>query len=549
MISFWSPLRRHATPEEIHALVQGELSFGCSRRLRAHFDQCWTCRDEHAKVETAIRAFVSYRQSALVTMPDSTAGFLIKLQAAAAQPRPRSARPYLQYALATAALISVASLVFLRLEQIPTVSAAEVLRRVEEAESFRLHTVADPVVRQRLQIRRLRSGAVVSVSLAKDPALLELLAANRLTPPASLNGSIYRGFRPRADSESAREALSEGAVPIWLLDASVGSAVPGAVRSVSLSVRRADAHPIQETLTIQRLGFTEEFEIREVAYEIIPRSTFANAPNPRIAVPAVPAKTATVLPEDPHEDLDVVEVDLHYALHRIGACQGESITIFRDAPKHLTVEGVIDSPSRRTRIVSALDPWAFHRQVRLHLFTPSEVLAVQSGPLTLLGAQIFRRTIPVAGLLREVPTGQPAAEWMDQSLRASDLLLAEAFALRHLDDVFPRPRIASLPSHAQWLIEEMAEDHIEGLRTHLAALTAKLRLIPGWAPAPAVPATSPSTAAALLTLSRSISETVSGLIAAPQVTADETSLAVQSLGRQLPQLESAVAAYPHPTQP
>lgn len=555
----------HASQEDLLQLLDGSLPAGAVRRIQAHLESCWNCRTEYARLSATITSFVELRRTLLgpyANPPDSSARFEEKLRQVALTAPPR--RPWKEqwrWAAAAAVLVVAGATVWMRLQSTPTVSAAEILRSVDAAEKRALQHVQDPVIHQKLVVRRRRVGGPASdtpLETWHGPAyekrhgdaapLLEILKANQLDGARLLSGQLYRQYRARVAHESVRKTEDGQGTPIWLLESrSDAASRPNGIRLASLAVRASDSHPLEEKLAVDRGAWQEEFSIREVSFAVVARKDLPPATQTELRQsPAAASIRVTPLPVPaaapisatlPSFDFDEAQVDIHYALHRVQACRGEAITV-RRSPDRITVDGILDDEARRRQVAAALSPFAGLPQIRIRLRTPAEEPMPPASQQVHFGSNIFRRAVPIQEQL-----AQPA-EWMRESLNLADSLLAEAWALQRLNAAFPSSRVRSLQPHSSWLVEVMWNDHQRAVKAQTSLLTAKMGQVPGWQPGPHTlePARSIDDGLnLLLERARHVNAELSKLVAAKSVTSAQTESALAGLGLALPRIESCLS--------
>ncbi|MGH9845605.1 MAG: zf-HC2 domain-containing protein, partial [Blastocatellia bacterium] len=186
----WFRQLAHPSEEELLRFLDGELGEKQAAKVRTHLESCWDCRVKREETECSILAFVGYRKAALAQAgelpPRARLSFEQRLSRLAEASKESNGRRLLSQwrslfsgsllagegflarnamRLATAAVVCVILLfVFLRLDWERPVSAEELLRRMEQAETQRLNRVAHPVIYQKLKVRRQSGGGVQTVT-------------------------------------------------------------------------------------------------------------------------------------------------------------------------------------------------------------------------------------------------------------------------------------------------------------------------------------------------------------------------------------------------
>src|SRR5262249_49924960 len=126
-----------------------------------------------------------------------------------------------------------------------------------------------------------------------------------------------------------------------------------------------DWEPVSENLRVEtEKDGIAEYELTEVEASILARSEVDNEifdanPPPRtlrqamepepVRVPSPPA-----VPEPGGAEVNAAEIGALYALHRAGACRGESIQVVRDSSGSVLVQGLVEDAARKLEIVTPL---------------------------------------------------------------------------------------------------------------------------------------------------------------------------------------------------
>ena len=212
-------------------------------------------------------------------------------------------------------------------------------------------------------------------------------------------------------------------------------------------------------------------------------SLFPRTP-PRVAgVPSRPIARSSGLPLPADRMLlDELQIQTLYALHRIGACLGDPISLERNNHS-IVVSGLLDSADRKREIAEALAGLSGTGYLRIQLKTVEEALTAEGASSTVAQTpeptsrfNVRMRTAVLDSVLLQIfkPVGDPAlaatkrTELTNEALARSAALLAHAWALRHLNESFSQTAPATLES--QVLIENMRRDHL----TEIAKLSTAL---------------------------------------------------------------------------
>jgi hypothetical protein len=310
----------------------------------------------------------------------------------------------------TVALLTIA-FIALSIGREPRVSAQELLGRTAAAQDARLRPVPQPVVYQRLQVsRRAAAGAAgvragtrtaadadetrqtwevwsdathgryrervgafapiarraadaqpcPTASADAAPPVRELesiLCANGLATTRPLSAAVYREWRGRvrnATDAIQRSALDDGREAM-VLRTLVAEADPLRIQQAELVVRTEDWHPLVQRFVVQASTGLMTYELRELAFEVVPLATvapgfFEDAPRETArAEPVVPA-----VPPVSEADLIAAHVQALSALHRLGALLGEPIEVVRGSSRRIEVRGLASSVERKQAIVEAV---------------------------------------------------------------------------------------------------------------------------------------------------------------------------------------------------
>lgn len=362
----------HPSGDALLLYVDGELATKEAGNVRAHLEACWSCRVRTEKVQEAISSFIDYRNTVLKPLieqpPHGWRGFDGKLGRLAAESGKRSpfsivfgslgrffsvkhlfVMPRHMARAAAGLLIAViiAALV-IRFKQEPTVSASELLRHATAAHVTQIRATTQPVVYQKLQVRRKdqassreetinleiwndtansrfrqslvdmstrqflpvtndsetikidhREGASVPVVLAE---LEQVLQANQMDPKRPLSSVAYQAWRnslSQKNEEVTRTQLSGGIQALTLRTVPTGQVAVGQITEAMLVVRAEDWHPVEQRLHVRGDGGDRVYELTETAFEIVTLTALspeifaeskpvASLPTPSVIPPSTP---------------------------------------------------------------------------------------------------------------------------------------------------------------------------------------------------------------------------------------------------------------------
>ena len=420
----------HPSESDLLVYLDGEGDGKWSSRVETHLKSCWSCRVKREEIECLISAFIKSRDRALRNLSEARAGALLRLQARldrldselGAPPffsrllvwlrRWRHSRSRFSVRSATLMAASVLLLVILwRVTSAPPVSAREILKRTQLAESQRIQKTAIPVVYRKLQLRRSSSAPArpeaVSWEIWDDvthsrfrqrvgdesgwrfiaeeseststgsrpqassapPLLLELqqvLRANRMDAWHPLSAGAYdawRGGLRRKTEEVRREELEDGTVAVALTTKPLGPFTMDDVLKAELVVRTEDWHPVEQRLEVQGKDEVRKYELTETGYDVLALNGVADfifadlsplhAPLTVAPITAAVPPLTEVATTPSTADLIAAEVEAHFALHRARACLGEALEVTREH-SIVKVHGIVDNALRRDQLLEAL---------------------------------------------------------------------------------------------------------------------------------------------------------------------------------------------------
>ncbi|MCI0421751.1 MAG: hypothetical protein L0312_21410, partial [Acidobacteria bacterium] len=166
----------HPSAEDLLFYVDGELKATKSSSVRSHLEACWTCRARVEELQETITSFIQYLDTTLTPSldppPRQWQTFQSRLRNAGSgqDSHPRRAqflcwfrrafwahRPAFVTALV---LVTLLCLFIVRFENIPPVSANQLLTNATEAQVRRIREVLQPVVHQKLNVQRSSPAAL-----------------------------------------------------------------------------------------------------------------------------------------------------------------------------------------------------------------------------------------------------------------------------------------------------------------------------------------------------------------------------------------------------
>jgi hypothetical protein len=422
----------HPSEEDLLSYLDRQLPARRTERIRKHLEGCWRCRAQHEEFENSIAGIVKNLNSLLedstVFPPPSQTKFEERLRRLARQTELHPSflglfasvsrtwsHNWLSMRLVLGLLTGVVILLFfLPFGSSPPISAKELLRRTEVAERTRIQGVTEPVIYQKLQVRR-RDDALNQIETVSwetwndlknsrfrqrvqdakreqlvnasgsagaeggstgEPALdssrvprvlqeLEaILRDNGISHHNPLAPANYASWQKsvRHRSEKVQETLlPDGQKALTLKTAATGPFEMNDIVEAELVVRTSDWHPVTQRLEVQGERGVRDYELREMDFAVLASSTLTDSffreitPAPTF-VASIPA--ASERPPTSAETL-ASEIEAQFALHRVGACVGRPISVVTTESGQIEVRGIVETQARQSELTYALRgiPW------------------------------------------------------------------------------------------------------------------------------------------------------------------------------------------------
>ncbi len=170
----------HPSENDLLVYLDGEADAKWTARVENHLKSCWSCRVKREEIECLISAFIKSRDQALKTFSEAPPGAWLRLQARLDRLDSELGTPRLlsrwlawlkrrhrrsRFSVRSASLLAASLLLLIilfRVTSAPPVSAREILKRTQAAESQRIQKIATPVVYRKLQLRRPSSAPEIS---------------------------------------------------------------------------------------------------------------------------------------------------------------------------------------------------------------------------------------------------------------------------------------------------------------------------------------------------------------------------------------------------
>jgi hypothetical protein len=418
----------------------------------------------------------------------------------------------------------LAAVIWFKLTSVPTVSATEAIRLAAEAEVRNLPQADDQVVYRKVHLRR-RLGSEVDTAtveswIAPDRAWLRpigddqpwqelqtVLRRNGLARHQVFSVSAYAEWRAglgKKSDEVAPATLPDGSEALAIKTISHDQGESDSILEAGLMVRTRDWRALGQHLRVEGESGPEEFEITELAYNVIARSALDSSilagdrqplpafPEPRLARPDVPAPVRMRVTEE-WPDPVMTEVLALVALHRAGACLGEPIEVVTEAGDEVVVRGLVETDKRRQELLAALH---LAPAARIELQTVGEAMsgtAASQPGFAWAGHEqpprdLRSKEMPLVELL---PPRREASEVNKlANMAVSDVqgAVSHAWAIRRLAERFPGGRVSEMTPSCRRLLEGMYTDHAHALRDAASRYRTVLEKIvssPTAAPVPA----------------------------------------------------------------
>jgi len=456
----------HPPREMLLLFVDGELPAKETTQLETHLEVCWPCRVKTKKIQEAIADIIEFDEQVLtprLNPPQDWRNFDRQLRQLAARSGRQSLtsrifgslnrffpasnffatalprlRPIARSLAAAVALILVVALV-LHFRPEPIVSASELLRNVTEAQAARIRSTAEPVVHQRLRVRRQdqSSGGEASTTLEiwndtknarirefmldsnqkvtwndnasktqaqKAPRsdvineLAQVLASNHMDPQRPLSAGSYESWHRTLQhqrDEITHSKLTGGIDALTLRTTPASPVNMGQFAEAVYIVRTKDWQPSELRLNVHSEAGNRIYELTEdlsevlnlaevdpkifgdetVASALLPKASPQMSPPLAVSPQVMPLLTPPVATADQ-------EVEALRLLNQVGADLGEQIAVKRAPNGTLQVAGIVETAKRKTEIINALAPLSNSPAVRIEIQTVAEAVAKQSNKRT-----------------------------------------------------------------------------------------------------------------------------------------------------------------------
>ncbi|MGH9839428.1 MAG: anti-sigma factor family protein [Blastocatellia bacterium] len=552
----------HPASEQLLLYVDGELTDKDAGQVRAHLEVCWKCRARVAGIEETIAEFSRFDETTLTRRlpppPGGWRGFDARLKRLVAEngrpsllSRLRGLRDWLAMnimrtrltvGLAFACVVAACGIWLMRT---PQVSARELLQRSIRAEAARVNQFAEPVMYRKVQVRRKGDGGEESLTweswrsakgnqfrqrvadkqglrFLRDneksaPALIveleQVFQSNRLDAQRPLSTAAYAEWRAgvRLKSETVTDVALTGGNQaegrggeLKLTTIAEAPYAANKIIEASLIVRKSDWHVVAQHLKAQGENEIREYELREMAYEILPLEALtvfadlAPAPSPGVAAAplASPPRLFTPSPKATPAEAELKEAEIAalYALHQAQADLGEQIEVTRDPAGRVIVQGLVEQAARKQQLTDALENIPL---VTMQIQTVEEAARQAETKQPSMAARLIDGNEPAITAAPATPAanafqqrleqyfagrgddrknaGLKAAQLSNAVLTEASASLSEAWALRRLAERFAAAPESETPPAARQRGEDQRIAEMMG--NHLARLKVRSRLL------------------------------------------------------------------------
>ena len=501
----------HLTRRQMLAYVDGELSRAETRYAQKHLYSCWTCLAEMERLKGDITTILDAQNEAfapaLPPPPQPWPGFDTILARKLPNHPSSSWQRFFAYFKSSmtpvrTVLASAAVAVFLvaayALVHTRTVSAKEVLRRVEVADTQRSRITKDQVIRERIKVRRIPHGQKASGPVrvdtwkspgasywhVEDSAAADLQAQyQRHKIPADLPLSSASA-KSWGKAAGGSPTLSPRGADMDLIFTGIKEAGDETVERVSLLIQPEDWHIKQMTLDFPDASF----EITEDDYTVMPVTAAPvavlaylepSASPLTLPAPALPvADLAARSPLPPAVNLDATELAVFTALHGAKADLGDPVFVTHSSRAvHVGLWQLL--PERQSELRAALitipgvrvDLVA--RQIPASARRVISAAPVLSPPGTPLEVEVTSGDEDKR-LLKFFGNAEREQEFTSQALRTSTATLSHLYALHNLALQFPVSRDQRFPPGERERLHALVQDHLTAVSASLEDLKQQL---------------------------------------------------------------------------
>jgi hypothetical protein len=487
--------------------TDGELTARKARQIQKHLHACWRCRVELQRIGQAIEEFMECRNAEAGQSPPlrGWSQFSRLLRSAGAEQedaRPFLSgfgrRPRLRFAAAGAMAVAVV-LLWVHLRSIPTVSASTLLDRAVNAEIQTARGMSGDVVYQRIAFRRKPSsrlaGQAGEVEAWSDldlsryrqrssapawPELEHVLQRNHMGGRRLLSAAAFSQWRnslTRRQESVYSTKLADGSEALALRTVASEAPQPDSILEASLIVHAGDWRAVQQDLRVQGESDIWEYELSEINYAVIPRSSLDasifGTPPPTLPPLPTTVPAPALISRSEKESMPIEsEIQALYALHQVRACLGDDVQVTRSVAGQVIVRGVVETQQRKEQLQAVLQP-VHGVKVQIETIAESQSAAVPAAPASTveLPGKVSiaeRHAAPIQDALKGRLSANRIVALSYRAVSLSEDWVAEAWALRHLAEAVSAEDLANLTKSSQEMLAEMVRDHTASLRAKVS---------------------------------------------------------------------------------
>jgi hypothetical protein len=265
----------------------------------------------------------------------------------------------------------------------------------------------------------------------------------------------------------------------------------------TLKLSRADLHPIEQTLLIERGGEVGEYRFVESTFERlrdVAPSVFEPERELETEVARVRRREGEINPPSPVPRVSLslrvasaeLEIDVAYLLNQAKGDRGDQVSLSRTASGLLRVEGVVDNEQRKDEFVRALAPVSNNPAVKIEIRTIAGATQRQprgsSGTATVREAEETASTVAVDTELRDYLSRKDAtlktSSGLDEAVRSFSSrmvnrgyrALFHAIELKRLINRFANVDMHTVTSDARTKWLQMVREHAAALERETTAM-------------------------------------------------------------------------------
>jgi hypothetical protein len=459
--NFWEKTE-HLSGGRFLQFVDGELQAREAIQVETHLEACWQCRVKTQKIQDAIADIIEFDDQVLTPSllpPQNWRNFDRKLNELVAASGKQSftsrlfgslgrylpssnfvalPRPLLHHVVRSAAVLLILVLIvtlIIRFNREPAVSASQFLANTIAAQTLQTSRTADPVIHQRLQVRRKdqpRESQValelwddhknrrvrqfltdgnesIPVTARKDSTqssganlvkeVAQVLRANHMDAARPLSAASYQSWHNTLQhkrDEITRTKLADGSEVVMLRTIPSAPVNSGQIAEATFVVRATDWLPTELRLNVAFEGGHRVYELIQTISEVvslvqIDPAIFADQPvvtsSTNASQKEIPKKetqpTTSLAPNaQPLSPIPAataeLEIEALRLLNQSGADLGEQISVKRTSAGLLEITGIVETDKRKNEILNALSPIANNQSIHIQIQTVADAVAKQT---------------------------------------------------------------------------------------------------------------------------------------------------------------------------